>query len=141
MKTHKLLTILAIVTSFLSQAETSSDVKLDALIKMASQEPIVIVTSDTGAILQICEVTRWLPGEDSECRNLDFITVNKSNDKTTVKIKRSLYSSPKVLKARLKIEDFLTHQFHNCQTKLSDLSSPHSAQWTISCSNKKADSV
>lgn len=139
MKLDKLMIVVAIFISFLSRAETSGDVKLDALIKQASQEPIQILTSETGAILQICEITRWLPGEDSECQNLSFITINKSNDRTRIKINRSLYSSPKVLKARLKIEDYLTHHFHDCRTQLSEFSSSSSAHWTISCSNRKAE--
>lgn len=137
MKTHNILFVLLIFISFVSYSETSSDVKLDKLIKQASKEPIQIITSDTGAIIQICEVTRWLPGEDSECRSLNFITINKSNGKTTIKINRSLYSSPKVLKARLKIEDYLTHHYTHCETQLSDPTSSSLASWAISCTNGK----
>ena len=138
MKVYNLVIALMATISFVGSAETSYDVKLDALIKEASEEPIVIVTSDSGSILQICEITRWLPGGNSECKNLGFITLDKSNHKTTVKIHRSPYSSAKVLKAKLKIEDYLAQQFNDCKTKLSESNASSSVEWLISCSNKKS---
>lgn len=125
---------LLMLVCFNCSAENSHDIKLDALMRAASEHPILIAVSNEGKLEQVCEITRWRAHGASDCTSLDFVKVLNTQNKTKVWMSQSPYTNSKALKAKFKVEEFLATRFTNCKTKLSD--TDLSVKWSILCSRK-----